>query len=291
MAPSEAVAVALAVDRLVADDAAAALRLSDGAGWNQTIDDWRVFIEQGDALGCRDHAGRLIATAASLRYDGAVGWISMVLVDAAHRQRGLATALLERSIAALRSVGRVPVLDATPAGAAVYARLGFSGGYEFERWERGAVLSSSLGGNALSVPQASMPSSADIAAAVRLDAAASGVGRASLICALLERSGSRLLVGTERRAFAMARVGRRAVQIGPVVADTETEATALLADLIDLTADRIHVDVPTRCRALAASLSARGFERRRSFRRMALGATPLLVAPPRVFAVAGPEFG
>ena len=90
MAPSDA----LAIERLGAADIDAALRLSDAARWNQTADDWAHFVAQGDAFGLRDDAAGLIATAAALPYGPAVGWISMVLVDARHRHRGHATRLL-----------------------------------------------------------------------------------------------------------------------------------------------------------------------------------------------------
>ena len=54
-------------------------------------------------------------------------WISMVLVAGTHRRRGLATRLLHRCIADVTAAGLVPVLDATPAGAKVYAPLGIQG--------------------------------------------------------------------------------------------------------------------------------------------------------------------
>src|SRR5947208_992421 len=125
----------LAIERLAADDVAGGLALSDAAGWNQSADDWSFFLSAGAAFGVRDDAGALIATAAALPYDAATGWISMVLVDAGHRHRGIASQLVDACVASLRDAGRTPVLDATPAGAAVYARIGFVAGFGFERWE------------------------------------------------------------------------------------------------------------------------------------------------------------
>ena len=68
--------------------------------------------------------GRLVATALALPYPPAFGWVSMVLVHAPYRRRGLATRLVERATAALEGAGLLPVLDATPAGAEVYGRHG-----------------------------------------------------------------------------------------------------------------------------------------------------------------------
>ena len=94
------------------------------AGWNQVAADWRIFLDLGTVYAVRAD-GRVIATAATLPYGGRFAWISMVLVAAAHRRHGLATRLLHRCIADITAAGLVPVLDATPAGRAVYAPLGF----------------------------------------------------------------------------------------------------------------------------------------------------------------------
>ena len=56
-----------------------------------------------------------------------------MLVTAAHRRRSLATRLLHRCIAEITAAGLVPVLDATPAGRAVYAPLGFTEAWSFTR--------------------------------------------------------------------------------------------------------------------------------------------------------------
>src|SRR5258705_11537638 len=57
----------------------------------------------------------------------------MVLVAADHRRKGLATRLLRRCIDDVLAAGLVPVLDATPAGRAVYQPLGFQDAWSFQR--------------------------------------------------------------------------------------------------------------------------------------------------------------
>ncbi|MGO4839864.1 GNAT family N-acetyltransferase, partial [Rhizobiaceae sp. 2RAB30] len=96
-------------------DVEACLRLSDEAGWNQTAEDWGLFLRHGTTIGVRSDDGSLVASAAALPYDR-FGFVSMVLVTAAWRRRGLATGLVDRCVETLTSRGLVPVLDATPAG-------------------------------------------------------------------------------------------------------------------------------------------------------------------------------
>ena len=121
-----------AIGRLALAELPDAQALVAEAGWNQVAADWRMFLDFGTAYAVRAQ-GRVVATAAWIPY-GACAWISMVLVTAGERRRGLATRLLHRCIADVTAAGLVPVLDATPAGAKVYAPLGFIEAWGFARF-------------------------------------------------------------------------------------------------------------------------------------------------------------
>jgi len=278
----------LLVERLAADDVAGGLALSDAAGWNQNADDWSFFLSAGAAFGVRDDAGALIATTAALPYDAATGWISMVLVDATHRHRGIASQLVDACVASLREAGRTPVLDATPAGAAVYARIGFVAGFAFERWESG--------GAALAI-EARSPRSAVAAGPSRaetliaLDRSAGGVDRALMLRSFLARAETRAWLAQGDAGFAIRRAGHRATQIGPIVAADDAAALDLLGTALDGIVGRVFIDVPVHCTALGDALTRLGFVRQRPFVRMALGDARAAAARERVFTLAGPEFG
>ena len=116
----------IAIVELGPDDALAGLELSTEAHWNQNEADWRFFLSNGTVFGVRDNDDHLIATAALLPYTAGNAWISMVLVTASWRRRGLATKLIDACLDAATKRGLTPWLDATPAGAAVYGPLGFT---------------------------------------------------------------------------------------------------------------------------------------------------------------------
>jgi predicted N-acetyltransferase YhbS len=59
----------------------------------------------------------------------------MVLVDPAHRHRGIASQLVDACVASLREAGRIAGARRDAGGAAVYAKIGFVAGFAFERWE------------------------------------------------------------------------------------------------------------------------------------------------------------
>ena len=78
---------------------------------------WRLMLKVGDSFGLATHENRLVASGLTVPFHSQFGWISMILVTAPFRRRGLATHLMGRCIAALRARGLVPALDLTPEGA------------------------------------------------------------------------------------------------------------------------------------------------------------------------------
>ncbi len=279
--------------RLVAltlDDVAAGLTLSDAAGWNQTADDWVIFIGHGKAIGFRDALGRLVATAAALPYGDRVGWISMVLVAEGWRHRGLASALLRECISHLQACGATPVLDATAAGAAVYRSLGFAAGFEFERWQSGGPL-----GVVAEAPAPRRADTSDSGAIAVLDRAASGLDRRFVLESFLARPRTRGWLGADGRSFVIAREGRRATQVGPLVAPGTEQSIGLLSAALATAGaaqrERIFLDVPTNRREVTAWLEQHGYARQRPFVRMSLGAAHPPVLGESTFVLAGPEFG
>ncbi len=246
-----------------------ALALSAEAGWNQDAADWSAFIEHGTVWGVFA-GGVLVATAAALPY-GAFGWVSMVLVTPAWRRQGLATRLVRCAIASLRDTGRAAFLDATPDGAAVYARLGFVPLCGMARW------SGLGGGRGPGVP----------AVDFTRDATAFGADRRVLLQGMLARPHSRVIASGH--GFALLRPGRRAMQIGPLVA--EADGARLLSAAIDAAEGPVLIDVLEAGNTLLPVLEGRGFRLERGFTRMALGQSHLPGTPAHLLAAAGPEFG
>ena len=289
MARSEAAGETVAIERLTRADIEGGLALSLAAGWNQTADDWAFFIDHGHSVGCRDGEDRLVATASALPQGDRCGWLSMVLVDADHRHRGLATTLVDDGVAWLAQGGRVAVLDATPEGEPVYRRSGFVGGFGFARWQgEGGGLLGTTKAHAQDTVAAVAHDHADI---VALDAAATGLDRGALLHDFLARPTTRAWLAADRSGFVIARTGRRACQIGPLAAANDADALALLDAALAAREGAVFIDVPDHRSVLVAMLTQRGFTRQRPFTRMATVAGPVLVAPERAYAMAGPEFG
>jgi GNAT superfamily N-acetyltransferase len=261
------------------------MALSGEAGWNQLPDDWSFFIEHGKAFALLGDGGQPVATGATLPYPGGFAWIGMVLVAASHRRQGLGTRILQACMQEVRSKGLVPVLDATPAGETVYRPLGFEPHFGLSRWQ-------GQGGNTGRMRPGIMPLRAsDVAALVASDAMAFGAERPALLTSLLRRAPRLALATDDGSGCVLARPGRLATQLGPVIAQSEMKAGELLEAALDLVEGPVFIDVIDAHPELARVLKERGFSIQRPFLRMAQNRSTPFGDPRRLFAAVGPEFG
>ena len=275
------------------DDAGALVR---EARWNQIAADWRIFLELGRVYAAQTAAGRIVATTATLPFGGRFAWISMVLVAADYRRRGLATRLMRGAIDDLAAAGLVPVLDATPDGRAVYRALGFEDSWGFHRLtlreRQGAAASRRRRPTASTIRPIA---DADWPALCAYDAAAFGADRSAMLARLRGRlPAAELIAERDGRivGFLLGRDGRVAVQVGPLIAEDDAIARALLARAARCDRRRRCSSIsPTPRPTCARWLEARGFAAVRPLTRMLLGRSQRYDDAARTFAVVGPEFG
>jgi GNAT superfamily N-acetyltransferase len=262
------------------------------AKWNQIATDWRVFVARGRVYAAQTAGGRIVAMTATLPFGGRFAWISMVLVAGEYRRQGLATQLLRLAMADLAAKNLVPVLDATPDGRAVYRTLGFEDSWGFQRLRRqeGSVATPHEPQGLTIRPIAD----ADWSAICAYDAAAFGADRSALLADLRGRQPPAELVAMRDgriAGFALGRDGGIAGQVGPLIADDDAIACALLARAVDAIGGALFVDLADAKAAVRRFLEARGFAVVRPFTRMLYGTSVRFDDPARTFAVVGPEFG
>lgn len=268
------------------------------AGWNQVAADWRLFLDLGSVHAIRTPEGRVVATGGTLPYGGRFAWVSMVLVAGEHRRRGLATRLLRLCIDEIKGAGMIPVLDATPAGREVYRKLGFADAWGITLLERAAPRAAT----APTPPPPQTPQGVairplapdDLPRVRAYDAAAFGADRGEILRRLCERLPAAAWLAERQGRIVgtvLARDGRRATQLGPLVAEDSAIATALLAAALPAIVGPVYVDVADAQRALRAWLESAGFTAQRPWTRMLLGRDNSFDDVARVFAIAGPELG
>jgi Acetyltransferase (GNAT) domain len=284
--PSDIVARPLREDDLIAASA-----LSREVGWNQTEADWRIFLDLGSAI-CLTRNSIPIATAATLRHGDGFAWISMVIVTTGERRRGLAQWLLHRCVSDLLARKMVPVLDATPAGRRVYIGLGFEDCWPMHRLVAQNVRPYRSGSPSVSVRPIETADWPDV---VAYDSAIFGADRGVLLRRLAGRVPAAALLA-ERDGhvvgYVLGREGRVMTQLGPLVAQDDRIARALLEKAIGAAGAPLTIDVPDQHALLSGWLIGDlGFIAERPLIRMAYKRHLAFDDTSRLFAIAGPELG
>jgi len=271
--------------RLTEERIADCVALSAEAGWNQTIEDWALFLRHGTVIGLRTAHGVTVASAAVLPYPDDFAWISMVLVTASRRRERIGTSILEACCAEVAQRGLLAMLDATPAAERIYRPLGFEGIFNLSRWQgvTETRAKSPIGVRAMAV--------GDIPFVTAIDAIAFGSQRKFLIESLFRRLPTLAFVSQDNTGFVLARPGRMATQIGPVVAINEDAADALLDAALGCVDGPVFLDLIDGRDILVRHLQQRGFSVQRPFLRMGLNRRAPYGDPAHLFVVAGPEFG
>ncbi|HMK33448.1 MAG TPA: GNAT family N-acetyltransferase [Desulfomonilaceae bacterium] len=272
---------------MTVDDIPGGMRLKDLSGWNQTAIDWERFLSASpDGCFVAEQEGQVVGTSATIVYEDRFAWIGMVVVDPLHRGNGMGTALLERAIRHLDSLG-IPCmkLDATPQGKLLYGKMGFMSEFEIERWMLARIPDR----------QGYENRSVEIEDVMHLDREIFGADRNLLLRSLAEEAPEFALVakqGPEISGYAFGRRGSSADHLGPWMAGNEDVAAKLLDEFLNRSTRRlVFVDCVLGNPWAVPLVKARGFEVSRPLTRMFRGTNLYPGRPERLCAIVGPEFG
>jgi GNAT superfamily N-acetyltransferase len=263
------------------------MRLKELANWNQTEQDWELFLSanpQGCFVATVD--GRVVGTVTTIIYENRFAWIGMVLVDPEFRKRGIGSALLQRAIEHLESRGTLCMkLDATPQGKPVYQKLGFVSEYEIERWRLKRPLKDIKPGTA----------GGKLEDILKLDREVFGADRSALLRTLSQSASEFvqiLTAPTDPAGYAFGRHGSHSDHLGPWIAYGQAPAAELLAGFLARSArESVIADCLVSNPWARGLLEASGFEFSRPLTRMYRGVNKHPGRPEAVCGVLGPEFG
>ena len=276
-------------------DIPAGMRLKEIAGWNQSAEDWKRFLEASPE-GCfaAEEDGRVCGTATTISFENRFAWVGMVLVDPEYRSRGIGTRLLERAIEHLDDL-KIPAikLDATPQGKPLYEKLGFVSEYEIERW--------TLKRSASQAAKASGPGTRDLLSPELLESICKadqeifGADRSFLLESLHEDAPD-FTAGIWNagviEGYAFGRRGSFADQLGPWMARDVSTARRLLEAFLAHSTREIQVVDYLKANSIAGGpLKSFGFSCSRSLTRMYRGSNEHPGRSELLCAILGPEFG
>jgi GNAT superfamily N-acetyltransferase len=269
------------IERLNPHDIPQNVALSRRVGWKDVESEWRVLHAAADVRGVR-HQGQLAVQGVLGDY-GTASTLAKMIVSSELQRQGLGGRLLDEFLASADARG-VPVgLCATDQGRPLYASRGFEVAGELMVLVGVPELGTSSGG--VVVPLT------DAEPAVELDREFSGCDRSRMLRArFAEASVARVLRGDER-GFGMATPQGEHLLVGPILAESEAGARALLLSLFAFAPGPIRIDVPLQHAGLRKWLVELGLSEMSLRVEMARGARQMPWQVPQRFALATQAWG
>jgi GNAT superfamily N-acetyltransferase len=274
-------------------DLEAAMELKNAEGWNQTLSDWELFMENSpESCLVATHEDKVVGTVTGIIYENKVAWIGMMLVNKAYRGQGVSKKLMSTVIQSLHAAASVK-LDATPAGYPVYEKLGFKEEYALIRMTTDKFIPAPLdkdhSANIIPLTFEILPE------IFSLDKEAFGADRTRVLFHAQRQQPDLACMYKEDGkviGFLLARKGTRYIHLGPLVAqDVQVAKTLLGFASARLKNMPLVVDTPVSNSSWVSWLESCGFKKQRDLYRMYLKSNVHPGKPDRCFLVAGPELG
>ncbi|MCA1544279.1 GNAT family N-acetyltransferase [Bradyrhizobium sp. NBAIM32] len=262
-----------------------ALRLSQEMSWPYRIEDWDVALQLGRGF-VLERAGAVIGTAAWWPYGDTHASAGMIIVAKAVQGRGYGARLMDALLTSARP--RTVALNSTAEGIALYRRRGF---VPIGVIHQHQGIPSETGMSPRSDLVRAMAAS-DFDAVVRLDREATGWERQRMLDRLVQNADGYVLHRDGiARGYAISRLFGRGHVIGPVAAESPTDARALIeAALARLGGRFVRIDTSAASQ-LGPWLESIGLQHVSDATTMTLGMPAQSTGPARSFAIANQSFG
>lgn len=267
------------------------MQLKEWANWNQVEADWQLLLAMskgGTFVATFD--GKPVGTLVTVSYEESFNWMGMVLVDPSFRGKGIGTRLLQVALAYAAPIGPV-LLDATAMGQPLYTSLGFQSIGEIARLELSFSVSIPTSTNLLIRPMKHN----DLIPILAYDGNKVEFNRAALLYDFFQRTPRYALVAYQNEqlvGYCLGRAGSRFEHLGPLVANRQEIAVALLAHALAAAPQRpLIMDIPLIHTDWQVFLLKQGFGLQRLFTRMGLGDQGQALSSLDQYAIAGPALG
>lgn len=199
--------------------------LSLSVGWPHRAEDWQFLRQSGQGFVALDEIGRVLGSAMWFAHGASFATVGMVITSPRLQTLGAGQWLMKRVFD--RVAGRDLRLNATRAARRLYLSLDFQPEKTVYQCQGIARLETTGGPADMRDVRTLDPR--DIPAMIALDVAGFGVRRAALIERLFEHSvGYGLFKDGRLNAFALCRPFGRGHVVGPVVAESDADAVAVV---------------------------------------------------------------
>ena len=231
--------------------------LSLSVGWPHRAEDWQFLRGQGQGFVALDDIGRVLGSAMWFAHGSDFATVGMVITSPRLQTLGAGQWLMKRVFD--KVAGRDLRLNATRAARRLYLSLDFQPEKTVYQCQGIARVQTrdrpaNIRGDVRALDARDLP------AAIALDAAGFGVRRAALLEKLFTNSASYgLFRGDRLSAFALCRPFGRGHVVGPVVAESDADAVAIVRPhVVDHSGSFLRIDTHMDNGDFAALLSHSG---------------------------------
>ena len=262
-----------------------ALKLSQEMSWPYRLEDWDIALQLGKGF-VLERAGTVIGTAAWWPYGETHASAGMIIVAKAAQGRGYGAQLMDALLTSARP--RTIALNSTAEGITLYRRRGFVPTGIIHQHQGIPRQSHETPRSGLLRPMAA----SEFEAIARLDRTATGLERRQLLNGLFDSGdGYVLLRDGILCGYAISRLFGRGYVIGPVVAESPTDARALIEFAIArLGPVFVRIDTPASSQ-LGEWLESIDLQQVSDATTMVLGTPAPWIGPARMFGLANQSFG
>ncbi|GLR45458.1 N-acetyltransferase [Mesorhizobium amorphae] len=231
--------------------------LSLSVGWPHRAEDWQFLRESGEGFVALDDIGRVLGSAMWFAHGAGFATVGMVITSPRLQALGAGQWLMNRVFEKVAK--RDLRLNATRAARRLYLSLDFQPEKTVYQCQ-GIARLQTMGKSTNTRGDVRSLDAKDIPAVIALDAAGFGVRRAALIERLFAHSaGYGLFKGDTLNAFALCRPFGRGHVVGPVLAESDADAVAIVRPHVaDHTGSFLRIDTHMDNGEFAAFLSHSG---------------------------------
>ena len=260
--------------------------MAGAEGWNPGLDDAERFLAADPhSFLATEHEGEIVATVSCALYGDSYAFVGFYIVRPDLRRRGIGRPLFERALE--RAGGHVVGLDGVLEQQASYERHGFALAHRNVRWR-------TMGGGTRPEGMVEL-SSLPFERLLAYDSAVFGSQRERFLRAWIDRPAGHALAcmdGGEPVGYGVLRPSRAGMKIGPLFADGQDVAEALLNGVLAGAGPRteVFIDMPAANGRAAGLRAQRPMEPSFETARMYLNGRPPEDVE-QVFGVTTFEFG
>ncbi|WP_268798596.1 GNAT family N-acetyltransferase [Pseudomonas huanghezhanensis] len=272
---------------MTAADVASAHALSVALKWPHRLEDWAMLQRIAQGFVAEDN-GRLIGSAFAC-HQGDFSTIGLVIVSDDYQGKGIGRKLMDMALATVAP--RTAILNATLAGAPLYAKMGFKDFGQIEQRQGQATLA---GSTPLKAGDSCRGlDNGDSSRLIKLANAGSGLDRGAVLDDVLPsiEYGVGIECDGQLQGFALLRPFGRGLCIGPVIAQDVDQARHMIEELLSKVPYAfVRIDIPADC-GLAPWLEESGLKRVDAVTQMSLGAAPKATQGVQQFALVTQAIG